>query len=218
MRSGVARDMATSTVNRTAFTARRATGIMVAVPAVIASRTPATATTLPRSSADGHVIRVWNELALDTVRQKNASDAEAARLYAMVNVAMYDAVNGLSPRPERRTAALVPAGDDVSGDPEAAAAGAAHEVLASLYPDLTPRYDDELAADLAAVSAPGRATRGRARGSQVGAEVVAARQEDGSSPPDTLGEGMGAGSSASPGRVRSSARFYRSPSPIRTRT
>jgi hypothetical protein len=33
-------------------------------------------------------VRTWNELALDTVRLKRASDAQAARLYAMVNVAM----------------------------------------------------------------------------------------------------------------------------------
>jgi hypothetical protein len=35
----------------------------------------------------GVVVREWNQLALDTVRVKLASDAQAARLYAMVNVA-----------------------------------------------------------------------------------------------------------------------------------
>src|SRR5262245_19601089 len=38
-------------------------------------------------------VRSWNQLALETVRIKNQSDAKAARLYAMLNVAMYDAVN-----------------------------------------------------------------------------------------------------------------------------
>src|SRR5262249_46756514 len=38
----------------------------------------------------------WNQLALNVVRLKRASDADAARLYAILNVAMYDAVNGLS--------------------------------------------------------------------------------------------------------------------------
>src|SRR6058998_2034678 len=40
-------------------------------------------------------VREWNQLALKTVRVKITSDARAARLYAMVDVAMYDAVNGI---------------------------------------------------------------------------------------------------------------------------
>jgi hypothetical protein len=34
-------------------------------------------------------VHTWNELALDTVRIGQLSDAQASRLYAMVNVAMY---------------------------------------------------------------------------------------------------------------------------------
>lgn len=37
----------------------------------------------------------WNRLALDTVREERAGAAAAGRLYAMVNVAIYDAVNGI---------------------------------------------------------------------------------------------------------------------------
>jgi hypothetical protein len=46
------------------------------------------------------------------VRLKRAGDAPAARLYAMINVAMYDAVNGIESRQGHhtgRTHALVPA-------------------------------------------------------------------------------------------------------------
>ncbi len=165
-----------------------------------------------------HPARVWNDLALDSVRIKNASDAEAARLYAMVNVAMYDAVNALSPVPARRTPALVEAGADVSGDP-AAAAGAAHDVLASLYPDLAPRCDDQLTADLAAATAPASAARGRAWGGHVAGEVVAARQEDGSTPIETLAGGQGAGVFPQAWKgERSSVSFDPSPSPIRAPT
>ena len=48
--------------------------------------------------ASSAVIRNWNQQALDTVRVKSAIDAQAARLYAMVNVAIYDAVNGIASR------------------------------------------------------------------------------------------------------------------------
>ena len=41
-------------------------------------------------------VREWNGLALDAARATRATDADAARLYAMLNVAVYDAVNGLS--------------------------------------------------------------------------------------------------------------------------
>ncbi len=48
----------------------------------------------PALAADGGLVRNWNDLAFAAVRANNASDAQAARLYAMVNAAMYDAVNG----------------------------------------------------------------------------------------------------------------------------
>src|SRR5438093_5679552 len=56
--------------------------------------------TLPLQSAapedTSNVVREWNELAIKTVRVVSPmNDARAARLYAWVNVAMYDAVNGI---------------------------------------------------------------------------------------------------------------------------
>jgi hypothetical protein len=57
----------------------------------------------------GDVIREWNDSALNAARTTRASDAAAARLYAMVNVAMYDGVNGiLVQRGRERDSALVP--------------------------------------------------------------------------------------------------------------
>src|SRR4051812_4764757 len=54
---------------------------------------PATA---PAARVDIDGVRGWNELALTAVRGNQATDADAARLYAMVDVAMYDAVNGIA--------------------------------------------------------------------------------------------------------------------------
>jgi hypothetical protein len=136
-------------------------------------------------------VRIWNELALDTVRIKRASDSDAARLYAMVNVAMYDAVNGIESRIPLlgRGFALVAPSHAASGNPSAAASAAAHAVLVSLFPDQMPRYDAQLAADLAALGG----SSGQAWGASVGAQVVAARANDGSSPVETQPAGTGPG-------------------------
>jgi hypothetical protein len=124
------------------------------------------------------------------------SDAQAARLYAMVNVAMYDAVNGILTRrgkPESRNHALVPADMAPShGSLAVAAAAAAHAVLAGEHPSLAAAYDEQLQRDLAF----GRA--GREWGASVGAQVRALRSADGSTPNESQ-----AGSDA-PGRFRAS--------------
>ena len=142
-------------------------------------------------------VRSWNELALQTVRDKNATDAQAARLYAMVNVAMYDAVNGIITRHghDGRDYALVPPTNQAKGDQYAAAAAAAHAVLSDQYSDLkASTYDPQLANDLAAAGHGGKTEDGRAWGAYVGAQVLAARANDGSTPvepPQPGGTGPG---------------------------
>jgi len=149
-------------------------------------------------SADnsGTVARNWNQLALSTARTKNLSDAQAARLYAMVNVAIYDAVNGIVSRHgshDRDHALVPPDGAPAQGDTIAAAASAAHAVLIGLYPDLASQFDAQLASDLAALHGNGRVQAGREWGDHVGAEVLTARANDGSSPDETQPPGVGPG-------------------------
>lgn len=143
----------------------------------------------------GDAVRAWNQLALQTVRDERASDSQAARLYAMVGVAVYDAVNGVVSRGgERRAAALVaPDRAPRLADPEAAAAAAAHAVLAGLYPGRAPVFDARLAADLAGLRHHHGVEAGKAWGEQVGAAVLTARAGDGSSPDETQPAGSGPG-------------------------
>ena len=155
---------------------------------------PAEAEPAQRPAADGEVVRDWNTVAFDTIRQTNGGDAVAARLYALVNVAMYDAVNGLAGHP--REAAIVPPKQGSDGDPTAAAAAAAHDVLAALYPARAAAYDAHLAGDLAAVTSKSAARKGRAWGSRVAAAVLRARADDGSSGSEIQPAGSG------PGRYR----------------
>ncbi len=142
-------------------------------------------------------VRSWNELALQTVRVKSASDSAAARLYAMVNVAIYDAVNGIDSRHGNRLdreQALVAPTNQAKGDLNAAAAAAAHAVLSGEYPDLqASMYDPQLASDLAAAGHGNKIEQGRAWGAYVGTQVRAARANDGSSPNETQPAGSGPG-------------------------
>ena len=149
------------------------------------------------SSPSSDPVRWWNELALDTVRIKRLSDAQAARLYAMVNVAIYDAVNGMIRRhgahAGRDHALIPPTGAPPHGDLHAAAAAAAHAVLAGEFPDQAPRYDLQLARDLAASGARGPDSDGQEWGATVGAGVRAKRANDGSTPNETQPAGSGPG-------------------------
>ena len=86
--------------------------------------------------ADNAVTR-WVEQALQTVRGTDIG-SPASRLYAMVTVAMYDAVNGIdrARHLSTREHALVSLpGAPAFGDRRAAAAAAAHAVLKSFVPE-----------------------------------------------------------------------------------
>jgi hypothetical protein len=141
-------------------------------------------------------VRTWNELALATVRAKSLSDSRAARLYAMVNVAMYDAVNGIVSREHSgRGHALVPSTEAPSeGDLYAAASAAAHAVLVGESPDQAALYDAQLLSDLAVLGPEeDDVSAGQAWGAEVGAQVRAARANDGSSPSQSQPAGSGPG-------------------------
>lgn len=139
---------------------------------------------------DIDAVQVWNGFALDAVRAARATDADAARLYAMVDVAVYDAVNGLAGH-DRRTPALVPGPGPRGGDPQAAAASAAHAVLTRLDPAHASAYDARLQADLSRLGEG--SAGGAAWGRKVGETVVAARTGDGSTPVETQPAGEGPG-------------------------
>src|SRR3954454_963055 len=154
---------------------------------------------VPATAQSGRVdidaVRSWNELAVNAVRATRASDADAARLYAMVDVAMYDAVNGIAgtrTRPQRAPA-LVPGPGPRDGDEQAAAVAAAHAVLVRLDAPRAADYDAALAADLARLGTGRGVTSGANWGGQVGERVVAARAGDGSTPVETQPAGMGPG-------------------------
>ncbi|MEU4558654.1 vanadium-dependent haloperoxidase [Actinoplanes sp. NPDC023936] len=165
--------------------------LVVTVTVLNAGLIAVPATGVPATRPDIDSVRTWNELAVDAVRLNRATDADAARLYAMVGVAVFDAINGIT---RQRTPGLVPATGPHHADQQAAAAAAAHAVLTRLDPARSSGYDAQLTADLGELGATTPAvTRGAAWGDRVGEQVVAARTGDGSTPVASQPAGSGPG-------------------------
>jgi hypothetical protein len=147
----------------------------------------------------GNVATLWLNQAFDAVRAGipaiNTGTPGAARMYAMVNVAMYDAVNGIDRA--RNTSNLKQwlvsaSGAPAEGSPEHAAAAAAHAVLVALFPDRESTLNAALIPDCPLPIAD-TSEAGCRWGHQVGAAVVNARANDGTQVNQTQPGGTGAG-------------------------
>ena len=149
---------------------------------------------LPHAAFADNTITRWTEHAMQVVRAANVGTPNAGRLYAMVTVAMYDAVNGIDvAQGTVREHALVPAtGAPPNGNRNAAASAAAHAVLVELVPAQTQYLDAALAAEPAAAG-DGDVMAGRQWGQQVGRRVVAVRSNDGIQAAEIMPAGSGIG-------------------------
>jgi hypothetical protein len=119
-------------------------------------------------------ILYWNQRMVDLVA---GSPPAQTRVYAMVNIAMHDAVNAAVGGPNRSYLTGVGAS---GGDTRAAASQAARNVLVALDPANTAQYDTALAASLALVPDGGAKTAGIANGAAHAAAILARRASDGS--------------------------------------
>ena len=118
------------------------------------------------------VILEWNQILQDTIPKPVG--VLSPRYYAMMHIAMFDAVNTVhrdfEPYRVRRR--------DAAGSAEAAAAQAAHDVLAALNPSGAQAYDAALTRQLG-TRPSGFIRRGAAIGASVAGEILAWRQNDG---------------------------------------
>ena len=147
---------------------------LLSTPAQVPGSPPRTELLLPGSSDDA-VLR-WNEAALVAIKTAKTPPPLAARHLAILHIAMVDAVAGVRHmcRPFEVEVNARP-GTSV----EAAAAGAAHRVLAELYPGQTRRFDDLLNRTLAAVGDGDDIDQGLTLGRYVAKEVLVWRADDG---------------------------------------
>ena len=149
----------------------------------------------------GDAVLLWNDEVLNAVRSLRLGAFDAARAYGILNVAMFDAANGLDgPDAQFRYALVEPASGVVKGNKVAAVSSAASNVLSQLFPDSAIHFENQLNEIKVLLSRVGVKQnfikRGEKWGSIVGNAVFKMRSDDGSTPKETL---TGSGS---PGNFR----------------
>lgn len=142
-------------------------------------------------------IRRWNTIAINAtgldhtpvepgdprVFGEQIGPCRAARAMAIVHMAMFDAINGLT-GDGASFSNVVPPGPRTSTD--AAIAQAAHDTLAALFPSQTSTFDAALAEDLAVIVRPTPRQNGVTFGQAIAAAILAERATDGSNHPEPL--------------------------------
>src|SRR5262245_58202489 len=129
-----------------------------------------------RRLLSANVVVEWNRLALQSIGQARVSPVVASRALAITQAAVYDAVNAIDGSFEPYHAAVHASR---GASLEAAAAQAAHETLAALFPGQASTFDAALAADLVGIT-PGRARQGTKVGREVARQILQWRSTDGS--------------------------------------
>jgi membrane-associated phospholipid phosphatase len=129
-----------------------------------------------RCLPSANVVIEWNQLALHAVGQARLPPVFVSRDLAIIHAAVYDAVVAID-RSFEPYYAHVHASSGASR--EAAAAQAAHDALAALFPSQASTFDAALAADLVGIP-PGQARQGIAVGHEVAEQILEWRSTDGS--------------------------------------
>ncbi len=142
---------------------------------------PAVRSAVTRAQArHANAVIDWNSTALTAIWNDAVGPTVASRDLAMVQVAVYDAVDAIGQVYRLYPIPGLHARPAAGASPDAAAVGAAERVLTDLFPDQAALFGAERAATLAHLrGGPGRAA-GLAFGRHVADALVAWRSHDGS--------------------------------------
>ncbi|HVH57191.1 MAG TPA: vanadium-dependent haloperoxidase [Vicinamibacterales bacterium] len=157
-------------VGSTTFQTRRA---LIVTAAVMAGWS-----LVPRALYVEDAVLAWNQIAITATVMANQGPLPQSRSMTIVQVAVHDAVNGISGRHDTYlTHGPAPAG----ASPEAAAIAAAHRVLVTLFPAQAPGPLGLDAARVASLATYGltEADPGIGWGESVAAAILASRANDG---------------------------------------
>lgn len=130
------------------------------------------------TGASADVVLDWNEIASDVLLADETlqNPGMASRTMAMVNIAMYDALNSIDPQYET----FYQHGPRISGArTDAAMAAAAHGVLSAIYPDQSALIDQALTDSFSTIPNDAARVLGQQRGAAIGVAVLNARENDG---------------------------------------
>ena len=135
---------------------------------------------LASQRAQADVVLQWNEIAMSTLDANKINPFEAARVAAIVQTAVFEAVNAVTGRYEPYLWTVsAPRG----ASPRAAAITAAHAVLVHYYPASATLLDTQRASSLATIADGQGKTDGIAVGLDAAAATIAHRSMDGATPP-----------------------------------
>lgn len=137
----------------------------------------AAAMTLAAGSVMADVVTDWNQIALETIVAIPTPPPRASRALAMVQSAVYDAVNSIDGTHQGLFGNFIA---DPTASREAAAICAAHDVLVSLYPARAVQLNASRDAHLAGIPNNPSKTAGVSAGETVASVVLANRAADGS--------------------------------------
>jgi hypothetical protein len=138
------------------------------------------------------VVIEWNEVLLNQIRTNKTAPPPASRILAIVQTAVFDAVNAIDGSYAPYVLSNVPPRLR-NGSVVAAAAQAAHDTVAAFYPSEQAALDARLEANLAAINNQGALKKGVEVGKLAAAAVLQARANDGADAvvPYTPGSGPG---------------------------
>jgi membrane-associated phospholipid phosphatase len=143
-------------------------------------------------AASADVVTDWDATMVDAQVIDNTAAPPGTRFAAIVQISVFDAVNGI--RPEFHSIYVAPAAPRFASR-GAAAASAAHEALVSEFPAQKPLFDERLAMSLGSVGgSQASIDAGVAWGKRVADAVLARRAHDGSDtvlPPYVIGTAPG---------------------------
>ena len=127
-------------------------------------------------SARADVITKWNDVLHAAVRATSTNPPKASRAMAILNIAMFEAVNGIDGAYERYHVVGTP---QPWASIDAAAATAAHRVLSNLFPNpaQTTAFDAALTQSLSGIN-PFLKSAGVAWGETCAADILALRSND----------------------------------------
>jgi PAP2 superfamily len=129
------------------------------------------------NNTNADMVMTWNQAGVQAVTNMGAlPPMPVSRIYAMINIAIHDALNNILPR--YRTYALKNAGDR-HANANAAVAQAAHDVIVNLLPPQQAFADGLLSTSLNSITEGIGKTKGIAMGKAAAAAIIALRTNDG---------------------------------------
>ncbi len=131
--------------------------------------------TPPTTATPPNAVILWNQATLNAIQNDGTDPLMASRALAMVQAAVYDAVNNVDGTPAHFVQVSAPKASDIN----AAIDAAAHDVLVYLYPDQQAALDALLTSQLALLPSGQGIANGETVGQAVGNAIIALRANDG---------------------------------------